>query len=267
MQTRRFAATMLTVATSVGLGVTGCGPATSKNDSSGPLPTCSPTNANAAGRQAEGKAELTSAAGWVTEQTVRVATEDMETTGGAVTHAQERSGSVHFKFRKTDRTILITVFGDDVYFNMHNVPGISFGTSYTLSRSQVPVGSRLDFAPEDPGYVSRLVNAVVDVRRDGAGKAGGKSGFAGELDLMATPHADEALCRKYGRKVHAVPFTAATDDQDRLVEFAIQMNALGPDLGTARTTWHKVDGQTSPLKPRNIEPAGDVLALLKALES
>ncbi|MFC4021144.1 hypothetical protein ACFOW4_24825 [Micromonospora sp. GCM10011542] len=119
---------------------------------------------------------------------------------------------------------------------------------------------------DDPGGSRRLVEAVGIVWRDGQRPVNGRHRFAGTVDLMATPYADENLRQEFGDKVSTVPFTAAVDDQGRLVEFVIALDTLAPQLGTVRAAWSDFGSQTNPRRPASSQPAGDVPGLLRALE-
>ncbi|MDI5939728.1 hypothetical protein QLR68_16560, partial [Micromonospora sp. DH15] len=67
--------------------------------------------------------------------------------------------------------------------------------------------------------------------------------------------------------VRAVPFTATVDDQGRLVEFVVELHALAPELGDARTNLEALGMPTNPQRPPGSQPAGDVRSLLAAFES
>ncbi|MEO3781523.1 hypothetical protein ABGB16_33055 [Micromonospora sp. B11E3] len=160
-------ATLVALTVTLSIGVTGCRTRT-------PVPACSSVGgshsaASENGQQDEARVALAAAGRWVAEETVRVITQEAGIAGQGVMHAQARTGTMSLKFQKTDRMILVTVYEDDVYFSMQNVPGVSFGTSYRLPKSEVPAGSYLDVDPRDPGGMRRLIDAVVSVRRDGQG--------------------------------------------------------------------------------------------------
>nr|QLJ96396.1 hypothetical protein HZU44_15585 [Micromonospora carbonacea] len=249
------------------LGATGCGPGNSGQNSASTKETaCGRSDASPVGQRGEVK-DLTAAVGWISREPVRVTTDTAEATGQGVMEAQRRTGTMSYTLKKNDRMILVTRYEEDVYFAMLNVPGVSFGTNYSLSRSEVPAGSYLDVDPNDPGGARRLVDAVVSVQSDGEQAATGKRRLAGAVDLTATWYADEGLCRKFGDKARAIPFNATVDDQGRLVEFVIELRALASEMGDARTNWEALGVPTNPKRPAKSQPAGDVRSLLEAFES
>ncbi|MFC8851120.1 MULTISPECIES: hypothetical protein [unclassified Micromonospora] len=265
MQVRRLVATLATLATV--LAATGCGLGNSGQDAASTTETaCSRSDASPVGQRGEGK-DLAAAVGWISREPVRVTTDTAEATGQGVMDARRRDATMSYTLKKNDRMILVTLYEDDVYFAMLNVPGISFGTNYSLSRPEVPAGSYLDVDPTDLGGARRLVDAAVSVQSNGEQAATGKRRFAGAVDLTATWYANEDLCRKFGDKVRAVPFSATVDDQGRLVEFVVELHALAPELGDARTNWEALGVPTNPQRPPGIQPAGDVRSLLEAFES
>ncbi len=263
MHARRLVAVVATL-TAV-LAATGCGPGDSEQDSASTTEaSCGRSDASPVGWQGESE-ELAAAVGWISREPVRVTTDSAEATGQGVMDA--RTATMSYTLKKNDRMIIVTLEEDDVYFAMLNVPGISFGTMYSLSRTEVPAGSYLDVDPTDLGGARRLVDAAVSVQSGGEQAATGKRRLAGAVDLTATWYANEELCRKFGDKVRAVPFTATVDDQGRLVEFVVELHALAPELGDARTNWEALGMPTNPQRPGASQPAGDVRALLKAFES
>lgn len=254
MNIRRLIAPI--VVATLSLGATACGGAESDG-----------SDTPVAGQQSDARPELAAAARRVTEQTFRLTIEKADTAGKGVMDPRTRTGTMIVDF-KGGRQLWVTVYEDDVYFSALGVPGVSFGTRFRLPKSKVPAGSYLDAMPDgDPSGSRRLGDAVVNVRRDGERPVNGRHQFAGTVDLMATPYADENLRQEFGDKVKSVPFTAAADDQGRLVEFIIALDTLAPKLGKVRASWNDFGLQTNPKRPESSQPAGDVHGLLQALEN
>ena len=221
------------VVVTLSLGAAACG-----TESSG-------SNTSKVGQQSDARPELVAAARRVAEQTFRLTVETADIAGKGVMDPRTRTGDMIVDFR-TGRQLWVTVYEDDVYFSALGVPGVSFGTRFRLWKSEVPAGSYLDAMPDDdPSGSGRLVDAAVNVRRDSERPVNGRYAFAGTVDLMATPYADENLRREFGDKVKAVPFTAAVDDQGRLVEFVIALDTLASGLGKVRAAWSDFGLQTN----------------------
>ena len=134
--------------------------------------------------------------------------------------------------------------GKDVYMRFRGRSLGSYADRWMhIGGDRIP--ARLGFgSAEDPGDAQRLLRAIVDVRRDGPGR------YRGTMDMSRTPSPDPALLERLGAKARAVPFTAAVDDQGRLVGITIRMDVLFRSMPSMQVRYSDFGTPVRVVKPK-----------------
>jgi hypothetical protein len=151
--------------------------------------------------------------------------------------------------------------GDDVWVRLRGPLGDLAGTGRQwlhLDAAQMTPASSLAVIPgNDPAGALALARAVTRVRRVGP------YGFAGTVDLTRTPKYSPATLRALGVKAAAVPFTARTDRQGRLVQLTVDMSAIASGAGKANTWFSDFGVDVDVTRP----PADETTELPEDLRS
>ena len=233
------------------LGLTGCGPADGPDQRG--------TGAPAAAGQGDARAALAAAAQKLGEDSLRF---EMGM-GGAVSASGEADPQAGNARMSMDLGALgggdkmeLRKVGDDIYLKFGGAGGLLGGRSdkewMHADAAAFPAGSSFDMmSPDDPAGTKKMITAMTAVERAGA------NGYRGSLDLAKSPTYNKkgSLSGLAGNTL--VPFTAATDDQGRLVELTLDMSALGassgagavPGGGKMKTTYSDFGTEVSVAAP------------------
>jgi hypothetical protein len=151
--------------------------------------------------------------------------------------------------------------GDDVWVRLRGPLGKLAGTGRQwlhLSASQMTPASSLAVIPgDDPGGALALARAVTAVQR------AGPNGYTGTVDLTRTPKYSAATLKALGAKATAVPFTARTDAQGRLVQLTVDMSAVASGAGPASMSFSDFGVPVDVVRP----PAAETTELPAELRS
>ena len=220
------------------LGLTGCGPADGPDQRG--------TGAPAAAGQGDARAALAAAAQKLGEDSLRF---EMGM-GGAVSASGEADPQAGNARMSMDLGALgggdkmeLRKVGDDIYLKFGGAGGLLGGRSdkewMHADAAAFPAGTK------------KMITAMTAVERAGA------NGYRGSLDLAKSPTYNKkgSLSGLAGNTL--VPFTAATDDQGRLVELTLDMSALGassgagavPGGGKMKTTYSDFGTEVSVAAP------------------
>lgn len=227
MKTRRLATTGVALAAALGLGLTGCGTRTDAPAGNWAAP--------ASNAPVDARAELTTAAQQLSEQSSRVVMTSPILKGSGVLDPVARKMDITLEMGSDNKFRMITL-GDDSYLRMG-----SRDTWLHLDSRKVGDGSQLKaMANGDPGGVNELLKHVVEVKR-------AEGGFAGTLDYGRGAASAEAAA--LGDKAKAVPFTARTDAEGRLTELVVDMDAIVPGMGKMTSTYSDFGRTVTVKKP------------------
>jgi hypothetical protein len=231
MRNRRLAIAGLVLTTAIGL--TGC------------ARTSDGTPSGATTRSADPTAELADAAVKLTQQSMKVT---MELTGGlrmtGVADPKADKAQMEMTIGTgagagTDGTAQIRKIGKDMWMRFSGSMGALDGIS----------GS-------DPAAAAKMIKAASNVKRTGDHR------YSGVLDLTKAQTVDSKVVGSLGEKAKAVPFTAATDEQGRLIEMTVDLSGVGPAAGVLKTTYSDFGTPVSVTAP----PASDVRELPSQLK-
>ncbi|AGZ45832.1 hypothetical protein [Actinoplanes friuliensis] len=229
MRNRRLAIAGLALMTALGLA--GCGPADKVQPRAG---------ASADVPEAAPKAELAAAAKRLGEQSMRV---DMDMAGAismsgvADPAAGTAKMAMDLGLLGQDTKIEFRKLGDDVYLKFGGQMSSLLGTESSkpwmhVDATELAKGSSLTImSKDDPGNTKALIEAMTKVEKVGA------HDFKGTLDLSKSPQYNKESLKALGGKMTDVPFTATTDDQDRLTGLTLDMSSLGQGTGKIKTTY------------------------------
>lgn len=244
--------TMVIGAVALGVVLTGCGGpsgggvvgvrASAPTAATGQAPAAS----SSADQTGQARAALAAAARRLGDDSVRVSLTmgTFMTAGGT---ADPVSGAMHMRMKvrgPQPMGIEMRNTGEAVYMRLEGRSLGSYADRWMhIGGEGIP--ARLGFgSPQDPGDAQRLLRAIVDVRRDGPGR------FRGTLDMSRTPSPDRALLERLGAKARAVPFTAAVDDQGRLVGITIRMDVLFRSMPSMQVRYSDFGTPVTVVKPR-----------------
>jgi hypothetical protein len=261
MMTRRLTVSGLALVTALSFGVAGC--KNTGTDSAGPAGGASATATSAAPQQ-DPKEALTAAAGKLGKDTVKVTMKmsgGLDATGAMDPTARKAQLAMNMSAGGQSLKMNVVMVDKDIYLKMTGVPSMPKKWMH-IDAAKVKAGGTLDVMPEgDPAGAAKMMNAVVDVQRNG------EHGFKGTLDLTKTPSANAAALKTLGDKVKAVPFTATVDDQGRLTDMTVQMSALQPGAGDLKTTYSDFGSPVSIAKPpasQTMEAPKELLGIFNA---
>ena len=224
MKNRRLAIAGLALATALGLA--GCGTSSDKTASDAPSAGAgAASGAPAAGGSSDASsaasAELAAAAAKLAEDTVKVKTE----MGSAM--------SMTLGAGDTTTKVDIRQLKNDMYLKFDGSLAKAVGESWMhVDATKLKAGSSFNqLQGNDPAGTQAMVKAMTDVQKTGA------NGYRGTLDLTKTPQYNKDSMKAMGAKASAVPFTATTDGQGRLIALNIEMESLMAGAGTMKTTY------------------------------
>lgn len=223
MRIRRLAVAAVAVAALAGF--TGCAsgsksPATDAGKS--------PAAAPASSAPADAGAELAAAGDKFAGTSVRLdvtATSGIKITGAVDADRQ--------KIQSTTNSPLGTLthrqVGNDLYVQAKGQIGSSIGATpgkwMHIDLAEVPASSALHPVNNDPSKAMRMLTTNSGVTKTG------EHTFAGKLDLTQSSFVNPAALKSLGVNATAVPFTAETDAEGRLVELVLDLEAIGAGAG------------------------------------
>jgi hypothetical protein len=247
MRNRRLAIAGLVLTTAIGL--TGC------------ARTSDGTPSGATTRSADPTAELADAAVKLTQQSMKVT---MELTGGlrmtGVADPKADKAQMEMTIGTgagagTDGTAQIRKIGKDMWMrfsgSMGALDGLGKGKWMHLDISTLGDGSAFGISGSDPAAAAKMIKAASNVKRTGDHR------YSGVLDLTKAQTVDSKVVGSLGEKAKAVPFTATTDDQGRIIEMTVDLTGIGPATGVLKTTYSDFGTPVSVTAP----PASDVREL------
>jgi len=244
MKTRRVAIASAALAAIIGL--TGCGP---KSESSA---DSAPAAGSSASALAAPSSEFEAAVARIGDTPVKL---KMTMLGGIGV-----TGAVDAKARKAELTtkmgttgsMVVRQVGTDLYVKasgqLASLVGGSSGKWMHTDTSKVGASSALNLANSDPEATAKMLTESTDVQKTG------DHSFAGKVDFTQSPtfKSGGAAADASGLtgKLKAVPFTARTDDQGRLVNLTFDLESLAPGVGKMTTEYSgfgtPVDVQAPP---------------------
>jgi hypothetical protein len=224
MTDRRLAIAGIALAAT--LGLTGCGPTDGQAQPR--------TSAPAAAEQGDPAADLAAAAQKLGEDSLRF---QMEMVGSVTAsgEADPKAGNARMSMDMgalgDGNKIELRKVGSDIYMKLDGALGQLLGAKSDkewmhLDASKLPAGSSFNvMSPDDPAGTKAMIAAMTKVERVG------EHGYRGSLDLAKSPTYNKKDSLKALGANTLVPFTAATDDQGRLVELTLDMSGLGASTG------------------------------------
>ncbi|MGI5214543.1 hypothetical protein [Plantactinospora sp. CA-290183] len=250
MKTRPLAVTGLALVATLSFGVAGC-----NSDAGSTGGTGTGTETTPARSAAD---ELAAAAKKLNEDTVKVAMSmsGMESSGAIDPAGNKGKMSLTMSGQGQSLKIELLTLDNDIYMKMAGMPGMP-DKWMRVDASKVKEGTTLDMMPKDDASgAGNLVNSMVDVERTGEGS------FTGTMDMSKSRHANAETLQQLGEKGKAIPFTAKTDAQGRLVEFTIDMSSVLSSLGQLKTTYSGFGDPVEVTKPAASEVTEAPQALL-----
>jgi hypothetical protein len=226
---RRFAGLALAAA----LGLSACGP---DEDRAAPAAS-SAAGASQPAQQADPRQELAAAAAKLAAETFRMDLRtggSMSMTGTLDPKAQNAAMTMDMSALARGTKVEVRKLGNDMYLKFGGSLGSMLGAGgkwMHVDVTRLGAGSSLNVMPgDDPAGSQSLVKAMTDVQRVG------EHGYRGTVDLRRTPRYSSGL-KSLGARAAAVPFTARTDEQGRLVEITMDMTDVGTAAGKVTTTY------------------------------
>jgi hypothetical protein len=251
MKNRRLAIAGLALATALGLA--GCGTDSDQTATNGP----SAGGAASAGAQAqpgpgagsrEAGAELVAAASKLAESTVKIDTKmgDALSMNGALDPkaAKVKMAMVLGTTASSTRVDVIQI-GNDMYLKFDGPLAKVVGGSWMhVDATKLKAGNSFNqLQGNDPAGTRAMTNAMTNVQKTG------DHDFTGTLDLTKTPQYNKDSMKGLGAKASAVPFTAKTDAEGRLVELNVELQTILPGAGTMRSTYSGFGTKVDVEKP------------------
>jgi hypothetical protein len=237
MTNRRLAIAGLALVAALGLA--GCGPDDDKAKS-GAGATAAGNATEAAADNLDPAAELGAAAKKLGEQSMRIKMDmagAISMTGVADPKAGVAQMAMDMGALSKDTTIEVRKVDQDVYMKFSGQMGKMIGGStggkpwMHVDAAKIADGSSFKLPKDDPAGSKAMIAAMTKVERVG------EHGFKGLLDPTKTPQYNKESLKALGTKATAMPFTAKTDDQGRLVEITLDMSGISPGAGEMKTTY------------------------------
>ena len=100
--------------------------------------------------------------------------------------------------------------------------------------SKVSEDSALNIKNNDPKATAKILTSAADVKKTD------DTSFAGTADLTRSPTFDASTAQGLGDKMTAVPFTAKTDAEGRLIELTFDLAAVAPGGGKMTTKYSEL---------------------------
>jgi hypothetical protein len=227
MRFRRL--TIAGVALVAAVGLSSCG--TSADKAGGKAGgTAAPAGAPATTAQADATAELADAAAKLAGESMHVGITmagGVTMTGVADAKAQTADMSMTLGAGLADQLRIIRV-GSDMWARGDGSIGALVGGSDKWVHLDISQMSSL-IGSGEPATAAKLLRSAADVR------SAGDHRFTGTIDL--TKAETSSAAPSMGAKAKAVPFTARTDDQGRLIEMKIDMSGVASGAGVVTSTY------------------------------
>ena len=204
----------------LGIALAGC-----SGPGGDPAPTSAPATSPSAQPDGEARSALAAAVSKLGEDSVRF-TLDMGEAATAAGAADPASGAMQVRMRvggPTPMPFELRTVGKGIYVKFGGNLAQQVGGGWMRVRGDDVPKALGSWSAQDPGGAQRLLQAITRVRRDGPR-------FLGTLNLTKSSTAAGRSLKDLGPKVGAVPFTARIDDQGRLVDLTVQMDAVTPEL-------------------------------------
>jgi hypothetical protein len=234
------------------LGLTACGGATTTGTADKKTAAVATTPA------ADAAADLTAAAVKLTAQSAKVT---MDMTGGvSMTGVTDpKAGSTEMTMKTGAEaggaTVLLRKIGTDMWMkftgSMSQLGGFGNGKWMHVDTKALGAGSAFDTSSTDPATAAQMLKNAVTVERVG------DHGFKGTIDMTKAQTAVSKAVTGLGDKAKAVPFTATTDNDGRLIQMTIDMSALSAEAGTMKMAYSDFGTPVSVTAP----PKADVVEL------
>ncbi|GAA2702959.1 hypothetical protein ACFY2R_21145 [Micromonospora olivasterospora] len=239
MNTRRLATTGVALVAALGLGLTaGCG-----NQTGADAPAANGNATPATSAPADPLAELTAAALKLNEDSVRVDIESSVVNGGGLMDPRSKAAEMTLDLGSSGGKLRLIMVGDDAYLK---TAAISDKWLH-MDATTLGASGQFNLMPDgDPGGAKKMLQGVVEVEKTG------ERAFSGTLDYTKANPGNKEI-EALGEKAKAVPFTAKSDAEGRLVELVVDTSVLHPSLGKMTTRYSDFGASVSPQKP----PAGE----------
>jgi hypothetical protein len=249
MTIRRLTIAGVTLVAAIGLS--GCGPSEDK--------AATPAGAPATTQQADASGALAAAATKLAEESMHVditMAGGVSMTGDADSKAQTADMSMTLGTSSTDKLRMIRV-GKDMWIQAGGSLGALVGGSgkwmhLDISQMSNAIGSG------DPATAAKMLQSAADVQSVGDHQ------FKGTIDLTKTQATSSAV-KSLGEQAKAVPFTAKTDDQGRLVEMKVDMSGVASGAGMLTSTYSDFGTPVSvkaPPKSKVVEAPAQLKGLM-----
>jgi hypothetical protein len=213
------------------IGLSGCQPSTEQ--ASAPSASGSPAASVA---PADAAADLAAAAAKLGSDTVRVRFNlegQMSLRGVVDPRAQNAQLSMDMGAVDDNSRAEIRKVGDDVWVRLTGPVAELAGTGgkwlHLDAASMTPASSLAVIPGDDPAGALAMVKAITEAHRTAP------DAYAGTIDLTRTPKYSRQTLAALGAKAAAVPFTARTDAQGRLIELSTDLSAVASGAGKAVT--------------------------------
>jgi hypothetical protein len=256
MKNRRLAIVGLTLTAVVGLSA--CG---TKADETPATASSAPGGVPAAEVPAAGSAEaakeLVAAAAKLTGDTFKVTSDMGKTlsTSGVLDPEGKKAKMTVTLGGGTATKVDIIQLADDMYLKFDGQLAQMVGKTWMhIDASKLKAGSTFNqLQGDDPAGTQAMAKAVTNVVKTG-------NDFKGTLDLTKTPQYNKDSMKALGAKASAVPFTAKTDDQGRLVAMSVEMEGLMTGAGTMTTTYSDFGTKVDVSKPSGVKELPENMA-------
>jgi hypothetical protein len=227
----------------VAIGLTGCEPT---EDQSAPAASSATTSA----APTAAATELAAAAAKLADDTARLdvsMTGLLSMTGVVDPQAQTARMTMDMGAVSDGTKAEVRKIGDDVWLKLKGPLGRLLNANdqwLHIEASELPAASSFNVLQgDDPAGTQAMVRAMTDVRRTGP------RGFTGTVDLTKSPKYSPEMVRALGAKASAVPFTARTDEQGRLVELTTDLSAVVSGAGNVTTKFSDFGVAVDVIRP------------------
>jgi hypothetical protein len=250
MRIRRLAVAGIAIVALTGLSA--CGP---KNDSPDTAASAAAATTTAPAAPKDPSAELAAAAVALAENPAKIKMEMMGgiTMTGAV-DAKNMKGELTADMGQAG-TMITRQVGVDTYVKtdgqLASAIGGQPGKWMHIDTSKLPAQSALNVKNQDPAAMARVLTSSTEVTKTG------DHAFSGKLDLTKSPTINQQAVQTLGAKLKAVPFTAETDEQGRLVELVMDMESVAPGAGKMTAAYSDFGTPVNVAAP----PAADVVEM------
>ncbi|WP_346538426.1 hypothetical protein [Micromonospora sp. DPT] len=238
MNTRRLATTGVALVAALAL-LTGCG-----NQDGADAPAAGGSAASVAPSSSPSVApldELTAAALKLNEDSVRATITSSVLSGGGLMDPRTKAMDMTLDMGSQGKVRMITL-GDDAWMKISGMAGAPKKWLH-MDATRLGASGQMNLMPDgDPGGAKQMIKGVTEVEKTG------EHAFAGTLDYTKAKPDDKGI-KALGAKAKAVPFTAKTDDQGRLIELVVDTTVLSPAAGKLKTTYTDFGAAVAPQKP------------------